>query len=123
MEPNQKKILNPVEAERDSMGVKKRSPQRQCIGCNEMKNKKDLIRILKTAEGDIILDATGKKNGRGAYLCFDRKCLERAVKGKGLERSFRMPVSAEVYENLRKELEMVENGQSTVASKPGDESR
>ncbi len=105
------------------MSVKKKSPQRQCIGCNEMKNKKDLIRILKTAEGDIILDATGKKNGRGAYLCFNRECLERAVKGKGLERSFKMPVSAEVYENLRKELEAVENEQSTVAFKPGHEGR
>lgn len=105
------------------MSVKKKSPQRQCIGCNEMKNKKDLIRILKTAEGDIILDATGKKNGRGAYLCFNRECLERAIRGKGLERSFRMPVSAEVYEKLRKELETVENGQSTVTSGPGHEGR
>ena len=84
------------------MSVKKKSPQRQCVGCGEMKNKKELIRILKTAEGDIILDTTGKKNGRGAYLCFNRACLERAAKGKGLERSFKMPVSAEVYENLRK---------------------
>ena len=105
------------------MSVKKKSPQRQCVGCNEMKNKKDLIRILKTAEGDIILDATGKKNGRGAYLCFNRECLERAVKGRGLERSFKMPVPAGVYEKLRKELEAVENGQSTVALKPGNESR
>ncbi|MCI9067416.1 MAG: YlxR family protein [Lachnospiraceae bacterium] len=105
------------------MSVKRKSPQRQCIGCGEMRDKRELIRILKTAEGDIILDATGKKNGRGAYLCFSRKCLERAVKGRGLERSFKMPVSAEVYENLRKELETVENGQSTAAFKPGDESR
>ena len=105
------------------MSVKKKSPQRQCVGCGEMKNKKELIRILKTAEGDIILDTTGKKNGRGAYLCFNRACLERAAKGKGLERSFKMPVSAEVYENLRKELETIENGQSAVAPGPGDEGR
>lgn len=91
------------------MSVKKKSPQRQCIGCNGMKNKKDMIRILKTAEGEIILDATGKKNGRGAYLCFDRECLEKAIKSRGLERSFKMPVSSEVYENLRKELEAIEN--------------
>ena len=91
------------------MSVKKKSPQRQCIGCNEMKNKKDMLRILKTAEGDIILDATGKKNGHGAYLCFDRECLEKAIKSRGLERSFKMPVSGEVYENLRKELEAIEN--------------
>ncbi|MCI9487003.1 MAG: YlxR family protein [Lachnospiraceae bacterium] len=105
------------------MSVKKKSPQRQCVGCGEMKNKKELIRILKTAEGDIILDTTGKKNGRGAYLCFNRACLERAAKGKGLERSFKMPVSAEVYENLRKELETIENGQSAVAPGSGDEGR
>ena len=91
------------------MSVKKKSPQRQCIGCNEMKNKKDMLRILKTAEGDIILDATVKKNGRGAYLCFDRECLEKAIKSRGLERSFKMTVSGEVYENLRKELEAIEN--------------
>ena len=91
------------------MSVKKKSPQRQCIGCNEMKNKKDMLRILKTAEGDIILDATGKKNVRGAYLCFYRECLEKAIKSRGLERSFKMPVSGEVYENLRKELEAIEN--------------
>ncbi len=105
------------------MSVKKKSPQRQCVGCNEMKDKKDLIRILKTAGGDIILDATGKKNGRGAYLCFNRECLERAAKGRGLERSFKMPVSAEVYEQLRKELEAIENGQSAAASRPGHEGR
>ena len=90
------------------MSVKKKSPQRQCIGCGEMKNKKDMIRILKTAEGDFILDATGKKNGRGAYLCFDKNCLEKAIKSRGLDRSFKMPVSGEVYENLRKELEAIE---------------
>ena len=60
-----------------------------------------MIRILKTAEGDIILDATGKKNGRGAYLCFDKECLERAVKGRGLERSFKMPVSREQIKRCR----------------------
>ncbi|MCD2491610.1 YlxR family protein [Lacrimispora sp. NSJ-141] len=91
------------------MSVKKKNPQRQCVGCGEMKNKKDMIRILKTAEGDIVLDATGKKNGRGAYLCFDRECLEKAVKGRGLERSFKMPVSAEVYDRLRKELGAIES--------------
>ena len=72
------------------MSVKKKTPQRQCVGCGEMKNKRDMIRILKTAEGEIVLDATGKKNGRGAYLCFDRECLEKAIKSRGLERSFKM---------------------------------
>ena len=91
------------------MSGKKKTPQRQCVGCGEMKNKRDMIRILKTAEGEIVLDATGKKNGRGAYLCFDRECLEKAIKSMGLERSFKMPVSGEVYEKLRKELEEVES--------------
>ena len=105
------------------MNGKRKSPQRQCVGCGEMKNKKDMLRILKTAEGDIILDATGKKNGRGAYLCFDRACFEKAVKGRGLERSFRMPVSKEIYERLGKELEAIESGQSAVATEPGHEGR
>lgn len=90
------------------MSVKKKIPQRQCIGCQEMKNKKDMIRILKTAENEIVLDATGKKNGRGAYLCPNRECLERAIRSKGLERSFKMAVPAEVYDSLRKEFEEVE---------------
>lgn len=91
------------------MSGKKKIPQRQCIGCQEMKNKKDMIRILKTAENEIVLDATGKKNGRGAYLCFSNECLERAIKNKGLERSFKMGVSKEVYETLRKEFEAIES--------------
>ena len=81
------------------MNGKKKSPQRQCVGCGEMKDKREMLRILKTADGEITLDATGKKNGRGAYLCFDRACLEKAVKGHGLERSFKMAVSgAERFE-------------------------
>ena len=91
------------------MNGKKKSPQRQCVGCGEMKDKREMLRILKTADGEITLDATGKKNGRGAYLCFDRTCLEKAVKGHGLERSFKMAVSGEIYEKLRKELEAIES--------------
>ena len=86
------------------MSVKK-IPLRQCIGCGEMKSKKEMIRVIKTAEGEILLDATGRKNGRGAYLCPSMECLERAVKGKGLERSFKMAIPKEVYENLKKEME------------------
>ena len=62
------------------MSVKKKTPQRQCVGCGEMKNKRDMIRILKTAEGEIVLDATGKKNGRGAYICHSKECFQKAVK-------------------------------------------
>ena len=86
------------------MGAKK-IPQRQCIGCGEMKNKKEMIRIVKTPEGEFTLDATGRKNGRGAYLCSSIDCLKRAIKGKGLERSFKMAIPKEVYEALEKEME------------------
>ncbi len=83
----------------------KKFPQRQCIGCGEMKNKKEMIRVLKTPEGEFALDATGRKNGRGAYLCPSMECLKKAVKSKGLERSFKMAIPKEVYETLEKEME------------------
>ena len=83
----------------------KKLPLRQCIGCGEMKNKKEMLRELKTSEDEIILDATGRKNGRGAYLCPSMECFKKAVKSKGLERSFRMAIPKEVYEALEKEME------------------
>lgn len=83
----------------------KKVPLRQCIGCQEMKSKKEMIRVIKTAEDEIMLDATGRKNGRGAYLCPSMECLRKAVKGKGLERSFKMAIPKEVYETLEKEME------------------
>ena len=86
----------------------KKVPQRQCIGCGEMKNKKEMIRILKTPEGEFTLDATGRKNGRGAYLCPSVECFRNAVKGKWLERSFKMAIPKEVYEILEKEMEHLE---------------
>ena len=86
------------------MSVKK-IPLRQCIGCVEMKSKKEMIRVLRTAEGEILIDATGRKNGRGAYLCPSCECLKKAVKSKGLDRSFKMAVPWEVYEALEKEME------------------
>lgn len=85
----------------------KKFPQRQCIGCGEMKNKKEMIRILKTPEGNFTLDDTGRKNGRGAYLCPTMECLKQAVKSKGLERSFKMAIPKEVYEALEKEMEQL----------------
>lgn len=78
---------------------------RQCTGCGEMKSKKDMMRVLKTAEGEICLDTTGRKNGRGAYLCFSMECLRKARKNRGLERSLKMSIPAEVYENLEGEFE------------------
>lgn len=86
------------------MSIKK-IPLRQCIGCQEMKNKNEMIRVIKTAEDEIMLDATGRRNGRGAYLCSSMECLKKAAKSKGLERSFKMPIPKEVYETLEKEME------------------
>ena len=90
-------------------GTTKKIPQRQCVGCRMMKNKKELIRILKTDEG-IIIDDTGKKNGRGAYICPNAQCLKKAIENKGLERSFKMPVDKEVYDNLKGVFENIEAG-------------
>ncbi|MDE5680073.1 MAG: YlxR family protein [Lachnospiraceae bacterium] len=90
--------------------MSKKIPLRQCIGCGEMKGKKEMLRVLKTTEGPIVLDITGKKNGRGAYLCKSVECLKRAKKNKGLERSFKMSIPDEVYEDLEKEFGEIEAG-------------
>ncbi len=82
----------------------KKIPLRKCTGCQEMKNKKELMRIVRTEEGEFSFDFTGKKAGRGAYVCPNMTCLEKAHKSKGLERSFKAPVPATVYENLKNEL-------------------
>ena len=89
--------------------MNKKIPMRQCVGCGCMKNKKEMMRVLKMAEGPIILDATGKKNGRGAYLCISKECLMQAKKNKGLERSFKMSIPNDVYENLEKEFDEIES--------------
>ena len=90
------------------MGNVKKGPLRKCIGCNEMKNKKEMMRVLKTTDDQIVLDTTGRKNGRGAYVCFSGECLKKAIKNKGLERSLKMPIPQEIYENLERELESIE---------------
>ena len=90
------------------MGTKNKTPLRQCTGCREMKSKKDMIRVIRTPEQEIFLDATGRKNGRGAYICLSQECLEKAVKSHGLERSLKTAVPQEVYENLKKELDGIE---------------
>ncbi|MDO4649709.1 MAG: YlxR family protein [Eubacteriales bacterium] len=90
------------------MKAQSKVPMRQCIGCREMKSKKEMIRVLKTAEDEIMLDATGKKNGRGAYLCFSRECLDKAIKSHGLERSLKASIPEQVYEILKKEFEQIE---------------
>lgn len=87
----------------------KKIPMRQCVGCGEMKNKKEMMRVLRTPEETIVLDKTGRKNGRGAYLCVSKECLIKAEKNKGLERSFKMNIPNDVYESLEKEFDE-ENG-------------
>jgi predicted RNA-binding protein YlxR (DUF448 family) len=82
----------------------KKIPLRKCTGCQEMKNKKELVRIVRSDENEFSLDFTGKKPGRGAYICPNTECLDKAQKNKGLERSFKGAVPKEVYEKLREEL-------------------
>ncbi len=79
----------------------KSMPQRTCIGCNIKKDKIDLIRIVKNKSNEINIDKSGKLEGRGAYICDDLNCLEKAIKSKRLERTFEMKISEDVYENLR----------------------
>ena len=90
------------------MSNNKKIPMRKCVGCQEMKSKKEMMRVLKTSEDTFELDATGKKNGRGAYLCFSKECFEKAEKNKGLERSFKQAIPKEVYEKLEKEMNALE---------------
>lgn len=90
------------------MAVKKKIPMRKCVGCGEMKPKKELMRILKTENGEFLVDADGKKNGRGAYICRSVECFRKAVKSKGLERSFKQQIPEEVYDRLEKEMDGIE---------------
>ena len=90
------------------MSSVKKIPMRKCVGCGEMKSKKEMMRVLKTSENEFVLDATGKKNGRGAYLCQSKECLAKAIKNKGLERSFKQAIPKEVYEILEKKMETLE---------------
>ena len=85
------------------MAIKK-IPQRKCIGCNQSKDKKELIRVVRNAEGEISIDMTGKKPGRGAYICNDVNCLKAARKGKRLEKAFETQISDEIYDRLEQEI-------------------
>lgn len=85
--------------------MQKKIPQRQCMGCRERKAKKELIRVVRTTEGAVCLDFSGKLNGRGAYLCPDIACLQKARKAKSLERSLEVPIPDAVYDRLEKEME------------------
>ncbi|MEY8517813.1 YlxR family protein [Lachnospiraceae bacterium 29-84] len=87
--------------------MNKKVPIRQCVGCREMKSKKELLRVIKTPEDEVLLDVTGKKNGRGAYLCPKKECLEQAVKTKGLERSLKVSIPKAEIEKMVKEMESI----------------
>lgn len=79
-------------------------PQRQCVGCRTMTDKRELVRIVKTSEGEIVLDTTGKKSGRGAYVCRNPECLRKARKSRALERAFETAIPAEVYDALEAQM-------------------
>ncbi|MDE7010565.1 MAG: YlxR family protein [Oscillospiraceae bacterium] len=85
-------------------------PQRQCLGCREMRNKRDLIRVVRSPEGEISLDFKGKKPGRGAYVCPETACLVKARKSRALERAFSAAVPAEVYDQLEAQMERKDDG-------------
>ena len=82
----------------------KKIPQRKCVGCGEMKSKKELIRVVRSPEGDISLDLTGKKAGRGAYVCPEKECITKAYKGHRLEKALEKQVNDDVYKKLLEEL-------------------
>lgn len=83
---------------------KRKIPLRQCVGCQEQKEKKSLVRVVRTPEHDIVFDPSGKKSGRGAYICHDVSCLEQARKKKAFNRAFKVDVPNEIYDRLEREL-------------------
>ena len=85
--------------------AERKIPLRKCIGCGEMKDKRTLVRIVRNKEGEISVDLMGKKPGRGAYICKDIECLEKAQKAKRLERAFSTKIEPEIYDAMRRELE------------------
>ena len=87
------------------MNKPKKVPLRKCLGCGEMKPKQELIRAVRSPEGEISLDLTGKKNGRGAYICRDSKCLTAAIKAKRFERAFGCKIEQPIYDSMLSELE------------------
>ena len=102
--------------------MEKAYPQRTCIGCRQMKEKKELIRVVRTPEGVFCLDRSGKMNGRGAYLCPKRECLELALRKGSLAKSFRTAVPPELKEIITEELKKIEE-ENTEYAGTGAESR
>ena len=85
--------------------MQKKIPQRQCMGCRERKAKRDMIRVVRSTDGTVSLDFSGKKNGRGAYICPDPECLKKAIRSKALDRSLEVAIPEAVYDQLQKEME------------------
>jgi len=85
--------------------VQKKIPMRQCLGCREMKPKRDLTRVVRSPQGEVSLDFKGKSPGRGAYVCGDMSCLKRAVKSKAIARALEIPIPDEIYETLYEQME------------------
>ena len=85
--------------------MQKKIPQRQCMGCRERKNKRDMIRVVRTTEGTVSLDFSGKLNGRGAYVCPEAACLQKARKTRSLERCLEVEIPEDVYDRLAREME------------------
>ena len=88
--------------------MEKKIPMRKCLGCMQSFPKKDLIRVVRTPENEVLIDLTGKKSGRGAYLCKDKACLKKAVKAKRIQSNLEVQISEELIESLSKELEGIE---------------
>lgn len=86
------------------MAKKRKVPLRMCLGCREYVDKRQLIRIVRTPEGEITLDFTGKKSGRGAYICPKVECLQKAMKGKRIEKSLEKPLPEDVFVELREKI-------------------
>lgn len=91
----------------------KKIPERKCMGCNEKKPKKELIRIVRTSEGEILLDGKGKISGRGVYICPDKKCFDKARKAKRFERSLEVEIPENVYDELENKLATVDLGDAS----------
>ena len=85
--------------------MQKKIPQRQCMGCRERKAKRELIRVVRSPEGEVSLDFGGNKHGRGAYICPNPECLKKAIRSKALDRSLEVTIPEEVYQRLEKEME------------------
>lgn len=90
--------------------MQKKIPQRQCLGCREMKPKRELLRVVRSPEGKVTLDSKGKAPGRGAYVCPNAECLKRAVKSKALSRALEVEIPQEIYDSLQQQLEVQANG-------------